>query len=29
MFPNWKFELQPQESWQVEITQRITSPHST
>lgn len=29
LFPNWKFELQPQESWQVEITQRITSPHST
>lgn len=28
MFPNWKFTLQPQESWQVEITQRITSPHS-
>lgn len=28
MFPNWKFTLQPQESWDVEITQRITSPHS-
>lgn len=28
MLPNWKLTLQPQESWQVEITQRITSPHS-
>lgn len=28
MFPNWKLTLQPQESWDVEIVQRITSPHS-
>lgn len=27
MFPNWKVSLEPQESWQVEITQRITSHH--
>ncbi|WP_373531417.1 alpha-amylase/4-alpha-glucanotransferase domain-containing protein [Vampirovibrio sp.] len=25
MFPNWKLTLQPQESWDVEIIQRITS----
>ncbi len=28
IFPNWKLSLMPNESWQVEITQRVTSPHS-
>ena len=26
MFPNWKFDLSPGQEWQVEITQRISSP---
>jgi len=26
IFPNWKLDLTPGESWQVEITQRISSP---
>ncbi len=27
VFPNWKFDLAPGEHWQVEITQRIATPH--
>jgi 4-alpha-glucanotransferase len=26
VFPNWKIDLGPQDHWQIEITQRISSP---